>query len=257
MKNFIKVSHRKSSELFTGRKALNILYLLGITLMSCFLFSVDAFAACNPGPKQVAFFQHTNYKGKCAIRGAGNYQNSSNIGLSNDSISSIKMGFLAKVRVCINSNFGGICNTITKNTDNLKKVRVGRFGFNGPNWNDRISSAIVSFKPIVTTTVLPGPGQVAFYEHSNYRGKSIVLGQGYYNNSNEMKIANDSISSIKLGKGAKVRICKNNNQGGRCTTISNDLKRLSEKYCFVRIQFSCMFSYDEFNDAISSVRVLR
>jgi len=47
---------------------------------------------CTPNANQVAVFEDINFKGACAVLGEGNYKNSSEIGVANDTISSVLVG---------------------------------------------------------------------------------------------------------------------------------------------------------------------
>ena len=61
---------------------------------------VNDHRTCTPGTKQVAFYEHRNYKGKCSVRGIGQYRTPKEIGMANDSISSVKVGSQVKVALC-------------------------------------------------------------------------------------------------------------------------------------------------------------
>lgn len=61
----------------------------------------------------------------------------------------------------------------------------------------------------------PGENQAAFYQHANYKGKCVVLDVGRYENAAKMGIANDSISSAKLGAGVWAIGYEHANFGGR------------------------------------------
>ena len=101
--------------------------------------------SCTPGPRQVAFFKDPDYRGACSIRGVGSYAHSNNVGVKNDSISSIKVGRQAEVMVCHDANMGGYCETITKSNRYLsRRGRLASIGRKKKGLNDKISSAIVS-----------------------------------------------------------------------------------------------------------------
>lgn len=101
--------------------------------------------SCTPGPKQVAFFKDKDYQGACSVRGVGSYAHSSNIGVTNDSISSIKVGRQAEAMVCHDANMRGYCETITKSNRYLsRRGRLASIGRKKKGLNNKISSAIVS-----------------------------------------------------------------------------------------------------------------
>lgn len=47
---------------------------------------------CKPNANQIAVYEHVRYKGACALLGVGNYKSSSEIGVANDTISSVLVG---------------------------------------------------------------------------------------------------------------------------------------------------------------------
>ena len=146
-------------------------------------------ANCNPAANQAAFFQHSNYNGECAIRPIGRYASRSEI--ARFKISSIKLGPGTQLTLCSGNNFKGYCKTHRKNTPSLGGM------------NDNTSSAIAEkLSPITkdTSHCAPNDNQATVYEHVNYKGACSILDIGNYQNSSGMGIANDAISSIKVGK---------------------------------------------------------
>lgn len=171
-------------------------------------------AGCEPGPKEVSFFEHADYKGACSVLGVGQYPNSKAMRIKNDSTSSIKIGSRVTVTVCKHATKGTVtnkffsnpqkCQTIKSSYGALKYKRIG---------NDSISSAMIipKFGGYTGTTngaCKPSPGQeaVAVYQHPNYKGSCRLLTVGDYNNSKEMRFKNDSISSIEFGNPSNVFI---------------------------------------------------
>ncbi len=180
-------------------------------------------AICEPGPLEVAFFQHKSYKGKCSVLPIGMYGNSRALRMRNDSISSIKIGSRVNVTVCkhaANSVASASffkknpqrCQTF-KGTDaaddrviepwNLEFKRIG---------NDSISSAWI-FRPTTENKPTqgackpaPNTAEVAVYQFANYKGNCRILSLGDYRNPNEMRFKNDSISSIEFGDFSKATI---------------------------------------------------
>jgi len=59
----------------------------------------------------------------------------------------------------------------------------------------------------------PSLNQVTLYQHSNYRGACSVLDIGYYKDSAAMRIANDSVSSIKVGSNVSVYVARHSFRG--------------------------------------------
>jgi hypothetical protein len=64
----------------------------------------------NPGPRQVVFFQHTNYQGDCVTKNVGVFD-VWDIGMQNDSISSLKVGSQVNLLICTDAGFGGRCDS--------------------------------------------------------------------------------------------------------------------------------------------------
>jgi len=75
-------------------------------------------------------------------------------------------------------------------------------------------------------------GQVAFFEHGKYKGACVIRGVGRYENSNGIGIGNDKISSVKVGSGTQVRLCRDNGFRGGCelyTKSAPSLKGMNDK----------------------------
>jgi hypothetical protein len=180
-------------------------YLLNLAfLLSMVSIGQVAFAAnCDTlKPGQAAFFEHSKYRGACVVRNIGRYSNSQGIGIGNDKISSIKVGPSTQLKLCKDNNFKGGCSTWTKSTASL--------GW----WNDKTSSAIIEkILPKKDTSVQcrPNDNQVAVFEHVDYKGACSVLGVGNYNNSSQIGVANDTISSVLVGRNVAIVGYKNTN----------------------------------------------
>lgn len=74
----------------------------------------------------------------------------------------------------------------------------------------------------------PGTNQVALYVDSNYAGQCVVKGLGNYSNPGAIGLPNDSISSIKIGSGAKAVLCEHDNYGGTCETFTTSDSNLGD-----------------------------
>ncbi len=55
----------------------------------------------------------------------------------------------------------------------------------------------------------PNDNVVIFYQHAKYGGVCSVLGIGTYMNSAQMRMKNDTVSSIRVGRNVEVMVCKN------------------------------------------------
>jgi hypothetical protein len=191
-----------------------------ITLGVVFVLSMLAFSQVSYAARcdtlksgQAAFFEHGKYNGACTVRQLGRYSNSKGIGIGNDKISSIKVGPHTQVKLCRDNNFKGGCITYTKNTPSIGKM------------NDKTSSAIIEKvlpKKNTSVSCKPNADQVAVYEHVDYKGACAVLGVGNYKNSSEIGIANDTISSVLVGK--NVAIVGYNHTGFRSVNLFSSVR---------------------------------
>ena len=93
---------------------------------------------------------------------------------------------------------------------------------------------------IIGASGLFGQNYVTIYRSCNYEGDSQRLTEGDYLDR-DIKIGNDRISAIRVPKGWSVTVYKANNLKGTNETYDSDVRCLPE----------------QFNDAISSIRVYR
>ncbi len=187
--------------------------------------------SCVPQQSQVAFFRDGDFKGPCSVRGIGEYPKATNIGLANDSISSIKLGLNVQLVLCRDSQFNGDCQLFTRSDSNLGNEKIG---------NNKVSSAKIQTRGDLECE--PGEGEVAFFKHSDYLGKCVVKQRGNYKNSKEIGLKNDSISSIRIGSLAQACVCRDAHFLTQCVLFTEDDPSLSNN--------------DIGNDKISSARVL-
>jgi hypothetical protein len=127
-------------------------------ILSLFLFiAAPASAACNPGRNQVAFYQHTDFKGACVVLGVGRYANSREMGIKNDSISSAKLGPGVWAVSYQDSGFKGLSHRHERSESSFPRVTEG---YPVPySHNDLISSVEV----MQISTAVSGPAPVATY----------------------------------------------------------------------------------------------
>jgi hypothetical protein len=57
----------------------------------------------------VALFQHADFKGDCTVKGTGTFNHTAEMGIANDSISSLIVGGGVIVKVCSDQNLGARC----------------------------------------------------------------------------------------------------------------------------------------------------
>ncbi|MDH7488002.1 MAG: fibronectin type III domain-containing protein [Anaerolineae bacterium] len=87
----------------------------------------------------------------------------------------------------------------------------------------------------------PNSDQIGLYEHPDYCGAYKILGVGEYPNPGAIGLANDSISSVKVGSNVKAILCEHDGFQGRCEEFLNNDPNLSDNYVG--------------NDSVSSVKV--
>lgn len=182
------------------------------------LFGNEAQAACNYlEPDQVAFFTDANYRGACVMKTIGDYPSSGEIGLPNDSISSIRVGSNAQVVLCKDNNFQGDCIRRDSDVSFLNDRQVG---------NDAVSSAKVQLRGF--GDCMPGNDEVSFYTNANFLGDCIVKTLGEYANSSAIGLLNDSISSVRLGANTQVILCTDDGYGGDCIIRTANIAFLND-----------------------------
>lgn len=92
---------------------------------------------CVPAARQIAVFEAANYGGKCVIHTIGNYGNAFQIGLADNTISSVKVAGNTKVTMYQGPWFGDKSETFAANDANLVGNYVG---------NDTVSAMKVLLK---------------------------------------------------------------------------------------------------------------
>jgi len=224
---------------------------LGVFLtFSMIVFSQVSFAGrCDVlQTGQAAFFEHSKYRGACVIRNIGRYVNSTGIGIGNDKISSIKIGRSTRVFLCRDNRFRG-CRAYTKSMASLGGM------------NDKTSSAIIErIKKKRNTSVVcrPSRNQVAVFEHINYKGACAVLGVGFYADSSRIGVANDTISSVLVGRNVAIVGYKNNGFDSVNLYSDNNISYMvgpSSKIPFNGKLVPAGSPYS--GDAISSIKVIK
>lgn len=217
------------------RSSITMIFLF----ISVSFVSSAANAACTPSADEVAVYQHANYRGICSVLPEGDYLNSAQLRMKNDSISSLRTGRNVQIKACkhaqTNVVTGGLgwfddpqsCQTFVGDIENLGGHRLG---------NDSISSASVVRRPDENADLgrsgscRPGIGEVAVYQFKELKGNCRILPVGSYVNSSQVNFKNDSISSIQIGRGSRTRmiVCQDSSYGGRCETLTKTDLDLSD-----------------------------
>lgn len=92
------------------------------------------------------------------------------------------------------------------------------------NFNDRISSLVIEYKPYNSQTETGSfgdGGSVLFYTDCNYKGNALRLLPGRYDGQN-LGLFRNSIASLQVPAGMQIRIYKDDNFSGISTTLSGD-----------------------------------
>ena len=107
------------------------------------------------------------------------------------------------------------------------------------------STGLVAISMALTSTPVlsSGSGPVTAYQHVNFRGRSLSVGEGEQSIRDiRRSVGNDRISSFSIDAGYSVYACEHGGFRGDCLTFTNDTRDLR---------------YINFNDVISSFRVER
>ncbi len=140
-------------------------------ILALYLVPVSAMSA------EFAFYEHINYRGHNVTLGPDNYRRIRDIGLADDTLSSlwiISQMPSGTVILYEHSEFRGNRLTVTQATPNL-----------GESWNDRVSS----FRIL--------DGYWTFYKDDNYNGRNVTLGPGNYRWVKDVGFPNDALSSLR------------------------------------------------------------
>ena len=179
-----------------------------------------------PMPHEVILFENADYDGE-AIRFS--YDNDvddltkwnllgERKGKWNDKISSVKIGKDTRVTLFEHVGYGGA--SITFEGDGEDDYYIPDLHSIG--WGDIISSLKIR------RTAVPEPNQAILFEHVNYDGEALYLEAGQeFSDLREAgmqggKTWNDKISSIKIGKNAKVLLCDDIGYGGTRIPLEAD-----------------------------------
>lgn len=172
---------------------------------------------CAPGSNQAALFTDINFQGSCVVKSLGSYTDAAAIGLPDNSISSIKVGSGANVRLCDNPGLNSPCEFFNYDDPDLSNNSIN---------TDTVSSVMVEGgQP--TTNCVPGDREVALFVDPNYGGTCVVRGIGTYNDAAALMLPDNSISSIKVGAKAKARVCDNPGMNSPCEYFDYDDSDLS------------------------------
>jgi 1-phosphatidylinositol phosphodiesterase len=163
----------------------------------------------------VTLFNDPDYKGTRKSFELGTYERFSQLSIGNDALSSVSIADGLMVTLYEHGQKVGASIVLTSDTPKLST-----YGF-----DNKVSSMVVSVQG------------AAVYEHEDYKGRMQILRPGSYNMA-DLKLDNDSISSIRVGSGYKITLHENSNFGGDDKTYTSDASDLGD-----------------FNDETSSIEV--
>jgi hypothetical protein len=95
-----------------------------------------------PPPDMAVVCVDPDYQGQCVYLPAGVYNGAENIGLPNDSISSVMVGSRVTLTLCLHGRLTGNCITFTGNDDDLSNNPVP----GGYKWDNNATSAKVTLR---------------------------------------------------------------------------------------------------------------
>lgn len=81
--------------------------------------------SCIPGPNQIALYSQAAFIGDCSVLGIGDYLDSSEIGIGNDSVSSVRLGSGVQAMLCRHDGFGEPCERAEQDISHLRDHRLG------------------------------------------------------------------------------------------------------------------------------------
>ena len=167
---------------------------------------------CFPGPQQVGIYVHDHFSGACRLLSVGDYPTATSMELPNDSISSIRVGPGTEIHVCEHEFYDGRCTLLTSDSLFLGNTAVG---------NDSVTSARVRTQGQGLCPT--GDLQVTFFGAPNFTGPCNSLSIGEFPTATSTGLANDSISSFRLGRNVEVVVCEHKDFDGACQAFTHDI----------------------------------
>lgn len=195
---------------------------------------------------KASVFQHCNYGGYEVKLAVGEYTKAhlQRLGARNNDLSSIKSKDLY-LSLFTHDNFTGKRHVVRGDSKCLVDIKhnVTRSGGEW-NWNDRVSSIIVSKERPPSYT-----RYASVFQHCDYKGYEIRLTPGNYTLSQLRRkgLKNDDISSVKT-YGLNVILYEHDNYEGKRLYISEDKDK-----CFTNDVTEGL----NWNDNVSSIRIMR
>lgn len=166
----------------------------------------------NYSDNDIVIFADKNFQGQGQILTEGRY-NDRQLTIGNDALSSIKVPQGYTVRLFEHGNFDGKTLDVKADISDLVSLR----------W-DNLTSSIQVFKGEPPANI--NTGSIALlYQHSNFDGRSQVLGEGRYL-TKDFGLAHD-LTSLRVTQGYYVRLFEQDNFRGASIDITGDVNDLS------------------------------
>lgn len=177
-----------------------------VILVIIFLLTGDMIAQNDT----VTFYKDVNYQSTLGQLSPGIYclEDLKGMGITNDTVSSLRINGSLRVTLFENDNFGGKCVTYTASVQNVS------------DFNDKTSSVIVE-------TFTTSPNITVFFEKTNYQGRNIALGNGLFEQSVLKRLNADTLSSLKTPSGLRVTLYEHGDFTGDSFSLDQDNSDLS------------------------------
>lgn len=163
-------------------------------------------APCTPSPTQVSFYVDPNYDGTCVVKDIGRYDDPTALGMPNDTITSIRVGSLVKVRACDNAGNNSPCEEFDHDDGNLYDNMIN---------TDTISSAEITSR-----------GAVVFCDGTDFKDTCKGYGLGGTTNFAQDGLSG-KVSSFKItGAPYAVTFYDDVNQAGNMISFNTSVTDL-------------------------------
>ena len=150
---------------------------------------------------QVVVYSDCNYAGSAQTLTTRSYYTSQQIGLADNTISSIKIPAGYKATVYTDANMKGREVALTENIKCLPHIL-----------NNDISSIVVS--KVTTTGTIANNGKMSVYNSCNYKGNVMHFSQADYSDLRK-SLNNTTLASLQIPKGLEVKLYSSKNYKGK------------------------------------------
>ena len=190
-----------------------------------------AATGCVPTANQVAVFVHRSYGGNCAIFNIGAIPRTAVQGLTDNTVSSIKVGANVVAVVHQDADFGGLDNRSWQSIA-VSDVNLGDNlypNLQSPADNQgRIEESISSLW-VMRKGCLPAATQVAVFQGTNFGGACALVGPGSFASAVSAGVPADFVGSLKVGTTTRVAVWEATSFTG--TTCTYNARALQGTIC--------------------------